>query len=152
MFPFSLVRALDGYDLAGFEPSDTAGVRAAVEGLAGWLVDVPDPRRAKGRRHALVAVVCLLVVAAIAGCTTLRGSLAWSKDLTVGTVAGLGFTRGLPARSTIIALLKGLDPVVVCEAVTGRLAVRALEVTGPVQRVHCRSGRQGSSWREGRQG
>ncbi|MFK0297367.1 transposase family protein, partial [Streptomyces sp. NPDC090442] len=48
-----------------------AGGRLEEAGLLAWLARIPDPRRRRGVRHALVVVLVIAACAVLAGCRSL---------------------------------------------------------------------------------
>ena len=55
---------------------------------------VLDPRKAKGRIHDLTPLLCLAVVAILAGRTTLQGIAQFGRDHGTALAHALGFRRG----------------------------------------------------------
>jgi hypothetical protein len=43
------------------------------------LQALPDPRRGEGRRYSLALLICLLLLAKLAGQTTLSGATEWLR-------------------------------------------------------------------------
>jgi hypothetical protein len=88
--------------------------------LAELLQEIPDPRRAEGKRHPLPAVLSLLVLATMAGMRGLQGVVDFGRNLPPDVVASLGFTRPRTlARSTLSEILRAID-IETFEAVIGR--------------------------------
>jgi hypothetical protein len=79
----------------------------AVPILAEELAKVPDPRRAAGRRHDLVFLLSLVVMAVLAGATSLSGIRRWATgaDEAVLTVLARGGPVSVPVVSTLSRLL-----------------------------------------------
>ncbi|MDO4899302.1 transposase family protein [Actinomyces sp.] len=79
--------------------------------LTGVFATVPDPRRRRGVRHRLDAVLALAAVGVLAGCRTLLAIWEHARDLTPGQLRDLGLPqgRGVPSESTIRRALAGLD-------------------------------------------
>ena len=74
------------------------------------LAAVPDPRKRKGRRHPLRAVLSLSVVAILAGCKSLEAIAQFGRDHGFPLAHALGFTRGkTPAKSTFSEVFRALD-------------------------------------------
>jgi hypothetical protein len=65
----------------------------ATLSLPDLLEQIPDPRRAEGKRHPLPAVLSLLVLATMAGMRGLQGVVDFGRNLSPDVVASLGFTR-----------------------------------------------------------
>lgn len=82
----------------------------ATPSLFDLLRQVPDPRRAEGKRHPLPAVLSLLVLATMAGMRGLQGVVDFGRNLPPDVVAALGFTRSRTlAKSTLSEILRGID-------------------------------------------
>lgn len=87
--------------------------------LASVLAQVPDPRRARGRRHPWAALLLLVVVALVCGANTQRAISRWGHQTGWTRLRRLGFTRrGGPSRATCNRLLRAVD-VVAREALLG---------------------------------
>ena len=100
----------------------------ATPSLLDLLGQLPDPRRAEGKRHPLAAVLSLLVLAMLAGMRGLQGVVDFGRNLPPDVVAALGFTRPKTlAKSTLSQILRALD-IDAFEAVVRRwLQARAIE-------------------------
>lgn len=71
---------------------------------------VPDPRRRRGTRHPLPAVMALLSVATICGCRSVYAALQWGRDQGRGMARKLGLARhGVPTDGMMSNLLRRLD-------------------------------------------
>jgi hypothetical protein len=82
----------------------------ATPTLFDLLGQVPDPRRAEGKRHPLAAVLSLLVLAMMAGMRGLQGVVDFGRNLPADVVADLGFTqRRTLAKSTLSEILRAID-------------------------------------------
>ena len=82
----------------------------ATPSLIDWLRQVPDPRRAEGKRHPLTAVLSLLVLSLLAGMRGLQGVVEFGRNLPPDVVAALGFTRTKTlAKSTLSEILRAID-------------------------------------------
>jgi hypothetical protein len=74
------------------------------------LKQVPDPRRAEGKRHPLPAVLSLLVLALLAGMRGFQGVVDFGRNLPPDVIAALGFTRPKTlAKSTLSEILRAID-------------------------------------------
>ena len=100
--------------LAGAGP---AGPAPGLAGLAGFLADVPDHRRARGRRHTLVSVLLLAAGATVAGAKSLVAIAEWAADAPASVLDELGVRRDpcggalvVPSETTIRRALAGADP------------------------------------------
>jgi predicted transposase YbfD/YdcC len=78
-----------------------------VPTLAAVLAQVPDPRRARGRRHPWPALLLLLVVALLCGANTQQACARWAKGAGWARLRRLGFTRrGGPRGATVHRVLR----------------------------------------------
>jgi hypothetical protein len=103
------------------------GRPSLVEALAG----VPDPRKPKGRRHPLTAILSLTVVAVLAGCKSLEAICQFGRDHGAPLAFALGFRRGkTPAKSTLSKLFRRLDAQALEAALSRWLLARQADV-GP---------------------
>ena len=74
------------------------------------LNEVIDPRKAKGRIHDLGPILCLAVVAMLAGRTTLQGIAQFGRDHGTALAHALGFRRGkTPCAATYSRVFRKLD-------------------------------------------
>lgn len=74
------------------------------------LADVPDPRSRHGRRHPLVAILSLTVLAMLRGCQGPTAIAQFGRDHGVALAHALGFRRGkTPAPSCLSDLYRSLD-------------------------------------------
>jgi len=81
------------------------------------LASVPDPRSPKGRRHPLIAILSLTVVATLAGMKSLEAIAQFGRDHGVAFAHALGFTRGkTPNKSCLSKLFRRLDVAALEEA------------------------------------
>jgi hypothetical protein len=82
----------------------------ATPSLVDLLGQIPDFRRAQGKRHPLPAVLSLLVLALLAGMRGLQGVVDFGRNLPLDVVAALGFTRPKTlAKSTLSEILRAID-------------------------------------------
>jgi hypothetical protein len=74
------------------------------------LSSVPDPRRRRGTRHPLPAVLALLSVATMCGCRSVYAVLQWGRDQGKDMATRLGLARhGIPTDGMMSNLLRALD-------------------------------------------
>ena len=74
------------------------------------LSSVPDPRRKRGTRHPLSAVLALLSVATMCGCRSVYAALQWGRDQGKEMAAKLGLAKhGVPSDGMMSGLLRRLD-------------------------------------------
>ena len=87
---------------------------------------VPDPRKTRGRRHPLPALLALSTAAMLSGARSLYAIAQWGRLQTPAMVQALGFTRPkTPAVSTLHLVFKDLD-VVAFEAAVSDWAIQEL--------------------------
>lgn len=90
------------------------------------FAQVPDPRRARGRRHPLPALLALSTAAMLSGARSLYAIAQWGRLQPPAVVQALGFTRPrTPTVSTLHLVFKDLD-VAAFEAAVGAWAVEQL--------------------------
>ena len=79
--------------------------------LAEALAEVPDPRRAKGKRHEMAAILALAVCAMLCGSRSLYAIAQWGRDHGSGMAEALGFRRRrkTPCVATLHRVFKKLD-------------------------------------------
>ena len=95
-----------------------------VRPLVSYLARVSDPRKAKGLRHPLDAILCLRCLALMAGAKTPKGISNWWKNrCDLGPSLGrLGFTKSYgPSKSTLYRVL-AMVPIEALEAVLNQWA------------------------------
>jgi hypothetical protein len=79
-------------------------------GLVAAFAQMPDPRKARGQRHPLPAILTLATAAMLSGARSVYAIAQWGRLQDAATVAALGFTRTTtPAVSTLHELFKRLD-------------------------------------------
>src|SRR5919202_1649004 len=90
------------------------------------FAQVPDPRRARGRRHPLPALLALSTAAMLSGARSLYAIAQWGRLQSPAVVQALGFTRPrTPTVSTLHLVFKDLD-VAAFEAAVRQWAVQQL--------------------------
>src|SRR3990172_11001490 len=73
---------------------------------------VPDPRKARGRRHPLPALLALVTTAMLSGARSLYAIAQWGRMQEPAIVKALGFTRATtPCVATLHLVFKELDVV-----------------------------------------
>lgn len=78
--------------------------------LLAAFATVPDPRKRRGRRHPLPAILALATAAMLSGARSLYAIWQWGRLQDPATVAALGFTRAqTPAVSTLHEVFSQLD-------------------------------------------
>ena len=74
------------------------------------LQELPDPRRDQGKRYDLAVIVCLLVLAKLAGQTKLSGATQWVRHRGATLAQRLGLSRqDMPCQTTYCNVLAGID-------------------------------------------
>ena len=77
---------------------------------------LPDARRAQGKRYELAVILCLLVLAKLAGQTTLSGATEWIRHRGTTLAKYFGLRRvQMPCQMTYCNVLARLDAVKVDE-------------------------------------
>jgi predicted transposase YbfD/YdcC len=92
--------------LIGPVAEDQSDGRAAVLSVLGL---VADPRRRRGVRHRLAAVLGLAVCAVLAGARSFVAIAEWAAEADEPTLAELGVGSTVPCESTIRRTLQNLD-------------------------------------------
>lgn len=93
-------------------------------GLIEALGRIPDPRNLHGTRYPLVALLTVAVCGVLAGATSFAAIVDWLYDLDEQDQQRLGFTRGVPAGTTMWRLLTRLDPALLSAVLAGWLRSR----------------------------
>ncbi|MEV6814097.1 ISAs1 family transposase [Micromonospora sp. NPDC051296] len=108
-----------------------------VAALAGLFAQVSDPRRARGVRHRLSAVLTVLTLALLCGARNFRQAADRVAELPQSLLAAAGARRhpilGIrvsPGRDTLRRLVEAVDAAVVDRLVCGWLAARLDTVAG----------------------
>lgn len=97
-------------------------------GLLDVLSAVPDPRSPRGLRYPLAGLLAVAVCAVMAGASSIAAIADWLHDLDDITRARLGFTRGVPATTTMWRLLIRLDADLLATVLAGWLHTRTRPV------------------------
>ncbi len=89
------------------------------------LADVPDPRSRHGRRHPLLAILALTVLAMLRGCKGPTAISQFGRDYGIELAHALGFRRGkTPAPSCLSDLYRAVDAAAFETAVARWIAAR----------------------------
>jgi predicted transposase YbfD/YdcC len=107
-------------------PAEPAGLATLAEMLAA----VPDPRRVRGRRYRLGALLALRLVAVLGGARSLAQFARSAADAAPEVRTALGLVRSAPNASTLGRLLARLDGDALDDAVGAWLARHS---TDPVE-------------------
>jgi predicted transposase YbfD/YdcC len=110
--------------------------------LLGCFAAVPDPRKRRGTRHPLPAVLALCTAAVLCGSTALADVTAWVRHAPQQVLAACGARRGAagdrvaPSPDTVQRVLAGLGAQALARHAGAYLAGRAAPgpVTFPVRR------------------
>jgi hypothetical protein len=78
--------------------------------LAGYLSQVVDPRKLRGRRHSLVALLTAVICGLLCGARGYESLVEWLHALPVEFWHKIGFTRRPPKKDCFRDLLIKLDP------------------------------------------
>jgi predicted transposase YbfD/YdcC len=100
-------------------------------GLVLALAAVPDPRDPRGVRYPLTALLAVAVCAVLAGASSFAAITDWLHDLDEQMQARLGFTRGIPAGTTVWRLLTRLDPCLLTAVLADWLRTRTPQTPRP---------------------
>jgi hypothetical protein len=89
-------------------------------GLLEAFARVPDPRRRRGRRHPLPAILALSAAAMLSGARSLYAIWQWGRLQPPEVVRALGFTRErTPSVATLHLVFKALDAAAFEAALAG---------------------------------
>jgi predicted transposase YbfD/YdcC len=74
------------------------------------LQELPDPRRDQGKRYDLAVILCLLVLAKLAGQTNLSGATQWIRHRSAALAQRFGLSRqDMPCQMTYCNVLAVID-------------------------------------------
>jgi predicted transposase YbfD/YdcC len=126
--------------------------------LLAYLATIHDPRRGRGRRHPLVAILAMAAAAVLTGARSMTAIAEWAADTPQPVRAALGACRDapdrwvVPAEATIRRTLARVDPTALAAVIGAWLADRdrpgqqhrrrAVAVDGKTLRGARRDGRQ----------
>ncbi len=91
--------------------------------LLAYLATIHDPRRARGRRHPLVAILAIAAAAVLTGARSMTAIAEWAADTPQPVRAALGARRdapdrwAVPAEATIRRTLARVDPTALATAI-----------------------------------
>ena len=99
--------------------------------LLDMLADVPDPRKKKGKRHPLRAILALTIIAGICGYKSYSTIAEWGRTYDDTLTQALGFThKKTPCAATLYNVFRRLDVQALEETLT-KWATHALESFRP---------------------
>jgi hypothetical protein len=102
---------------------------ASPTSLQALFTTLPDPRRPRGRRHPLVALLNLTAVALLAGMKSLEAIAQFARDHGLAFRLALGFTRlDSPCKATLSNLFRILDIDAYERALSAWLAARCADL------------------------
>jgi DDE_Tnp_1-associated len=81
-------------------PSSPIAAAVRIQYLLDLLAQVPDPRKKRGRRHALAGLLAVGIAAVIAGSKSFAAIGQWAADAGPEALAALGAARGPAGEST----------------------------------------------------
>jgi predicted transposase YbfD/YdcC len=98
--------------------------------LLDLLAQVPDPRKRRGRRHALAGLLAVGIAAVIAGSRSFAAIGQWAADAGAEVLAGLGAARGAAEESTFRRAFALVSPDVLDRVLGAWLHTRAVQAGG----------------------
>src|SRR5256886_9441983 len=128
LMPSSLITTLRSSLPANIDPSTGLGENEQ-RNLLHALAAVPDPRARRGVRYRLTSMLAVAVCAVLAGAATFAAIADWAADLDRAVRLHLGFTKAIPAGSTVWRFLIRLDDQILQAVLTSWLRARARSST-----------------------
>src|SRR6185437_10309302 len=98
--------------------------------LLDLLAQVPDPRKRRGRRHALAGLLATGIAAVIAGSRSFAAIGQWAADASPEVLAGLGAARGPAEESTFRRAFAMIGPDVLDRVLGAWLWTRVVQAGG----------------------
>jgi predicted transposase YbfD/YdcC len=98
--------------------------------LLDLLAQVPDPRKRRGRRHPLAALLAVGIAAVIAGSRSFAAIGQWAADAGPEALAALGAVRGAAEESTFRRAFAMVSPDVLDRVLGAWLWTRAVRAGG----------------------
>lgn len=109
---------------------ELADIPTAPDSLLELVAKVPDPRKPRGKRHALPGVLGVALAATLAGARSFVAIAEWAADAAPSVLARLGVTGTVPCESTIRRCLQRLAPDELDKLMAGWMWLRTSTVTG----------------------
>lgn len=109
---------------------ELADVPAAPDGLLELITKVSDPRKPRGKRHALPGVLAIALAATLAGVRSFVAIAEWAADAAPGVLARLGVTGPVPCESTIRRCLQRLAPDELDQLIAAWMWLRTTTIDG----------------------
>jgi predicted transposase YbfD/YdcC len=103
---------------------------ACSQYLLDLLAQVPDPRKRRGRRHALAGLLAVGIAAVIAGSRSFAAIGQWAADAGPEVLAALGAVRGAAEESTYRRAFSLVSPDVLDRVLGAWLWTRAVRADG----------------------
>ncbi len=98
-------------------PTPTGCATVALRHLLSLFATVPDPRRVRGRRYSVAAILAAILAALLCHHLAQLAAAAWLRDQSPAAQRALGFLPGhTPHQSTFNRLLRRLDPTALATA------------------------------------
>jgi predicted transposase YbfD/YdcC len=114
-----------------YPPMTSSSIPAArSQHLLDLLTQIPDPRKKRGRRHALAGLLAVGIAAVIAGSRSFAAIGQWAADAGVDVLATLGATRGAAEESTFRRAFAAIDADTLDAVLGAWLWTRTVQVTG----------------------
>jgi len=98
--------------------------------LLDLLAQVPDPRKRRGRRHALAGLLAVGIAAVVAGSRSFAAIGQWAADAGPEVLAVLGAARGPAEESTFRRAFALVSPDVLDRVLGAWLHTRAVQAGG----------------------
>ena len=109
--------------------------RGEYSNLAAVLADVPDPRRARGKRHAWALLLTLVALALASGARSMEGVVRWVAERREELSRELQPPRGmLPSAATLRRAVRAVD----CAALEARVAAFVAGLPAPADAAPAR--------------
>jgi DDE_Tnp_1-associated len=125
-----IVAALDHVEVPPDQVSTAAAASAVVLSLVEALAAVPDPRRARGVRHGVLAVLLIGACAVLAGARSFTAVAEYAHDAGRVVLDVLGVGVVMAHESTIRRVLQQVDPAAL-EAALQAWALAQLAARSP---------------------